>query len=545
MATMRYALTLPAMLERAERVFPRKAIVSRTPSGTFRYTYRDYGLRVRKLSAALQRFGVRKGDRVGTLAWNHHRHLEAYFAVPSIGAVLHTLNLRLPPAHLTHVINHAADKIILVDADLVPLLEAVAPDLRTLEAVVVMDDGVDLPSTALPRVASYEALLAAAEPLGQWPDLDEWDPAGLCFSSATTGMPKGVTYTHRALWLHSMAWGLADTAALSERDTILPIVPMFHVNAWGLPFTGVWMGAKQVLPGPRPDPKVYCELIQQERVTLAAGVPTVWMGVLAHLDRESYDLSSLTRIICGGAAPPRALIESVESRLRVRFIHAYGMTEAAPLTHVGGLKSYMTDWDDDRRYAVKAKQGLLVPGLEMRVVGWDGADVAWDGKTMGEVWLRGPWIADEYYRDERTAETFKDGWYRTGDVATTDAEGYLTIVDRMRDVIKSGGEWISSVDLENAIMAHPSVAEAAVVGVAHPKWQERPLACVVVKAGRTLSADEILAQVRDKFASWWVPDDVVFIDEVPKTSVGKFDKKVLRQRFAAHLTPPGTASTRP
>ena len=545
MTTMRYALTLPAMLERAEGVFPRKEIVSRTPSGIFRYTYRDYGRRVRKLSAALQRLGVRKGDRVGTLAWNHHRHLEAYFAVPSIGAVLHTLNLRLPPGHLTHIINHAADKIILVDADLLPLLEAVAPQLGTVERVIVMDDGVDLPSTALPHVASYETLIAAAEPLGQWPDLDEWDPAGMCFSSATTGMPKGVTYTHRALWLHSMAWGLADTVALSEKDTILPIVPMFHVNAWGLPFSAVWMGAKLVLPGARPDPRVYCELIQRERVTVAAGVPTVWMGVLGHLDQESYDFSSLTRILCGGAAAPRSLSEAVETRLGARFIHGYGMTEAAPLTHVGGLKSYMADWDSDRRYAVKAKQGLLVPGLEMRVVGWDGADVAWDGKTMGEVWLRGPWIADEYYRDERTAETFKDGWYRTGDVATTDAEGYLTIVDRMKDVIKSGGEWISSVDLENAIMAHPAVAEAAVVGVEHPKWQERPLACVVVKAGRTLSAEDVLAHVKAKFASWWVPDAVVFIDEVPKTSVGKFDKKVLRKRFAAHLTQPGAASTRP
>jgi len=366
----------------------------------------------------------------------------------------------------------------------------------------------------------------------------------MCFSSATTGLPKGVTYTHRALWLHSMNWGLADIAGVSERDTMLIVVPLFHANAWGLPFAGVWMGAKQVLPGPRPDPKVFCELIQRERVTFAGGVPTVWMGVLALMEKDPYDLSSLTRIICGGSAPPRALIEAVEKRIGAQFIHAYGMTEAAPLTHVTRLKSHMMDWDEDRQYAVKAKQGLLAPALEMRVVGFDGADVPWDDTTMGEVWLRGPWIADEYYRDPRSAETFQNGWYKSGDVATIDAEGYLRIVDRMKDVIKSGGEWISTVDLENTIMAHPKVAEAAVVGVEHPMWQERPLACIVAKPGQSVSKEEILDHLKGKFAAWWMPDDVVLIDEVPKTSVGKFDKKVLRERFAAHLKQKGAAPAR-
>jgi fatty-acyl-CoA synthase len=499
---------------------------------------------VRKLAAALVAMGVRKGDRVATLAWNQHRHLEAYFAIPCIGAVLHTLNLRLPADHLTHIINHAEDRIILVEAHLLPLLESVAPNLRTVERVIVMNDGDAIPATTLPNVSSYEALIGAAEPMRHWPELDEWDPAGMCFSSATTGLPKGVTYTHRALWLHSMNWALADTAGASERDTLLIVVPLFHANAWGLPFTGVWMGAKQVLPGPRPDAKVFCELIQRERVTLAAGVPTVWMGVLTLMEKDPYDLSSLSRIICGGSAPPRALIEAVEKRIGAEFIHAYGMTEAAPLTHVNRLKSHMADWDDGRKYAVKAKQGLLVPALEMRVVGFDGADVPCDGATMGEVWLRGPWIADEYYRDPRTAETFQDGWYRTGDVAAIDEEGYLRIVDRMKDVIKSGGEWISTVDLENAIMAHPKVAEAAVVGVEHPTWQERPLACVVAKPGQSITTEEILAHLTGKFASWWIPDDVVLIDEVPKTSVGKFDKKVLRERYAAYLTQRGTAPAR-
>jgi fatty-acyl-CoA synthase len=531
---MRYALTLPVMLERAEQLFPDKEVVSRTPGGIVRHTYRQYGRRARQLAGALQTLGVRKGDRVATLAWNHHRHLEAYFGVPGAGAVLHTLNLRLPPDHLVHIINHAEDRVILVDADLVTLLEPIAAKLPTVERYIVMHDG-PAPATALPRALSYEALIAEAEPVETWAALDEWDPAGICFSSATTGLPKGVTYTHRALWLHSLGFCLADTIAVSERDRVLPVVPMFHVNAWGIPFAATWMGATQILPGPRPDARVYCELIQRERVTFAAGVPTVWMAVLALLDQEPYDLSSLNRVLCGGAAPPRALIEAFERRLGTEFIHAYGMTEAAPLSHVCRLKSHMDAWDSDRRYAARARQGLLAPGLEMRVVDWNGADVPRDGATMGEVWLRGPWIADEYYRDARSAETFQDGWYRTGDVATLDAEGYLGIVDRLKDVIKSGGEWISSVDLENMIMGLPQVAEAAVVGVEHPKWQERPLACVVVKPGQALAKGDVLAHLSQKFPSWWMPDDVVFVDEVPKTSVGKFNKRALRERFAHYL----------
>jgi fatty-acyl-CoA synthase len=535
MTTMRYPLTLSPMLERAEKFFPRREIVSRTATGVVRYTYQQYGQRVRKLASALVDLGVRKGDRIATLAWNHHRHLEAYFAIPCIGAVLHTLNLRLPTAHLAHVINHAGDRIIIVDEDLVPLLEGLVPELHTVERVIVITENDISPATRLPRAMSYEALLTGAEPLRRWPELDEWDPAGICFSSATTGLPKGVTYTHRAIWLHSLAYCVADSVALSERDTILVVVPMFHANAWGIPFAATWMGAKLVLPGPRPDPKTLCELIERERVTAAAGVPTAWMGVLGLLEIEPHDLSSLKRILCGGSAPPRAMIETFEKNLGVEFLHGYGMTEAAPLTHVSRLKSHMAEWSEDQRYAAKAQQGQLIPGLEMRVVAFDGTDVPRDGTTMGEVWLRGPWIADEYYRDPRSTETFQHGWYKTGDVAAQDADGHLRIVDRMKDVVKSGGEWISTVDLENTIMAHPAVAEAAVVAVKHPKWQERPLACVVVKPGRTVSKAEIIQHLTGKFVSWWLPDDVVFIDEVPKTSVGKFDKKVLREKYASHL----------
>jgi len=533
---MRHQLTLHTMLERARRYFPDREIVSRTGAGMFRYTYADYHERTRRLAAALTRLGVRRGDRVGTIAWNHHRHLEAYFAVPCMGASLHTVNLRLPPDHLTYVINHAGDRVLLVDPDVVPLVEAVQPRLETVEHYIIMADG-PLPETRLSPVHSYEELLAAASADYRFPDdVDEWAEAGMCFSSATTGLPKGVTYAHRAIYLHSMMVCMADTIGISEKDVCMPVVPMFHVNAWGLPFAALWMGAKQVLPGPRPDPHLLCQLIQDEKVTLAAGVPTVWMGVLQAVEQKGYDLSSITRIACGGAAPPRALIEAYELKLGVPFLHAYGMTEGAPVTHVSRLKSTLEDLPASERYAKKAKQGVLVPGLDMRVVNPDGAEVAWDGKGMGEMALRGPWIAGAYYNDERSAETFRDGWYYTGDVVTVDPDGYMQIVDRMKDLVKSGGEWISSVDLENAIMAHPQVAEAAVVAVYHPKWQERPLACVVPKPGAALTADEIKAFLKGKVADWWIPDDVVFIAEVPKTSVGKFNKKVLREKYWHHLS---------
>jgi fatty-acyl-CoA synthase len=530
--TMRHPLTLHTMLERARRLFPHKEIVSRTSAGIFRYTYREYDQRTRRLAAVLTSLGVTRGTRVGTLAWNHHRHLEAYFAVPCMGASLHTINLRLPPEHLAHVINHAGDQVILVDADLVPLLEAIQAELETVQHYVIMADG-PLPATRLTPVHDYETLLAQAPADYQFPeDIDEWQEAGMCFSSATTGLPKGVTYAHRAIYLHTLAACAADTIAVSEKDVCMPVVPMFHANAWGLPFAAVWMGAKQVLPGPRPDPHTLCQLIQDEKVTLAAGVPTVWMGVLQALEQKRYDFASITRIACGGAAPPRALIEAYEQKLGVPFLHAYGMTEAAPITHVSRLKSHLEDRPDEERYALKAKQGLLMPGLEMRVVREGGTEVAWDGTEMGELLLRGPWIASEYYNDERSRATYKHGWYHTGDVATVDAEGYVQIVDRVKDLVKSGGEWISTVDLENAIMAHPKVREAAVVAAYHPKWQERPVACVVLKpdAG-AVSAEEIRTFLKGRFADWWLPDAVFFIDEVPKTSVGKFDKKVLRERF--------------
>ncbi len=526
---MDFPLTLRSMLERGEKLFPKKEIVSRTPSGIHRYTYADYGRRARRLSSALQSLGVKSGDRVATFAWNNHRHLEAYFAVPCMGAVLHTVNIRLSPEHISYIINHAGDKVVLVDEDLVPLLENVKDQLDTVTAYIVMSDKEELPPTSLSPVYSYEDLLQQGDPGFAYPEnLDENSPMGMCYTSATTGNPKGVVYSHRGIFLHSLCIGLTDTLGLSERDSCLPVVPMFHANAWGLPFGAVWYGTKLVLPGPGPTPDVLLGLIEQEKVTLAAGVPTVWLGLLKSMEAGEHDTSSLRAVVCGGSAAPRDMIKTFETKYNIPFLHAYGMTETAPVALVSRLKSYQEEWDADARLDAQAKQGLLAPGLEMKVVGEKG-EVRWDGQEMGELLLRGPWIADSYYNDDRSQATFSDGWLHTGDVATVDEEGFVKLVDRMKDLIKSGGEWISSVDLENAIMAHPAVFEASVIGVPHPKWQERPVACVVLKEGSEVSEQELRDFLADKFAKWWIPDRVVFMDKIPKTSVGKFLKRAMRE----------------
>lgn len=532
--TMRYPLTLRGLLERGRTLYPGKEIVSRMSTGFVRHTYAQYYQRTCQLAHALTGLGVGRGDRVATFAWNHHRHLEAYFAAPCMGAVLHTVNIRLPAEHIVYLLNHAEDKVLLVDEDLLPAILPLREQFKTVQHIIVMADH---PLTA-EGLLDYESLLAGQPTEFPWPeDIDEWEPAGLCYTSATTGHPKGVMYAHRAIFLHSLLLCMADTVGLSESDTVLPVVPMFHVNAWGLPFASVWMGAKQVLPGPRPHPADLAQLMQDEKVTLTAGVPTVWLGLLHVLEKGDYNLSSLTRIACGGSAVPRALAEAYRKKLGLPILHAYGMTEATPLTHVARLKSFMADWEPGAQQDVYDKQGLLVPGLEMKVLDAEGKEVPWDGKTFGEVVMRGPWIAAEYYKDERSKETFYDGWYHTGDIGVVDAEGYLKLVDRAKDVIKSGGEWISSVDLENAIMAFPGVAEAAVIACPHEVWDERPLACVVPKAEAKgqLSKDEIFEFLRGKFPHYWVPDDVIYLDELPKTGTGKFDKKVLRGRYKDHF----------
>ncbi|HQT97597.1 MAG: long-chain fatty acid--CoA ligase [Desulfobacteria bacterium] len=536
---MPYPLTLATMLQRNRLLFGKKEVVSRDFSGIHRYTYADYNVRVAKLANALKRLGVRRGERVATFGWNSHRHLEAYFAVPCMGAVLHTLNIRLFEDQFTFIVNHAEDAVMLVDEDLLPAVEALADKFPTVRAFVVMSDKKIVPPTKLSPVYSYEALLDAETGECDWPSLrDENTMAALCYTTATTGNPKGVPYSHRGIYLHALAICSADVLGIREADAVMPVVPMFHVNAWGIPFAAAWMGSKQVFPGARPDAKALLSLIRDEKVTISAGVPTVWMGVLQLMEREKYDVSSLKAIICGGSAAPKALIEKVEKGFGVPFIHAYGMTETYPVVLVSRPKSYMKDLPEDELYACKGKQGTLVPGLEMRVVTEDGAEAPRDGKSMGELRLRGPWITEEYYREpERTRETIRDGWLCTGDVVTVDPEGYVQILDRTRDLIKSGGEWISSIDLENTIMSHPAVAEAAVIGVPSEKWTERPMACVVLKpdfAGK-VEGKEILDFLATRVAKWWIPDEVVFVDAIPKTSVGKFAKRFLRDRFKEKL----------
>lgn len=535
---MDFPLTLTHFLERARRLYPHKEVVTKTATGMHRYTYADFYNRVQRLANVLERLGVGKGDRVATFAWNNHRHLELYFAVPCMGAVLHTINIRLFPDQIVHVMNHADDKVVFIDDTLAPALERVHDRLETVETYVMMSDSGESQS-GLPPVRDYETLMAEASADYDFPALDEDDAAGMCYTSGTTGDPKGVVYSHRSLFLHSMGVSMADSIAMSERDIVLPVVPMFHANAWGMPFAAVMTGAKLVFPGPHLQPRDLAELIQEEEVTLAAGVPTIWIGLYHLLQRERYDVSSLRTMPVGGAAAPRSLIEGFDKDFGVHITHAWGMTEMTPVGTVCNLKSTMRDLPHDEQFAVRAKQGLPVPGVEIRVVDDDGNEVAWDGESFGELQVRGPWVISGYYNDPRSADAFQDGWFRTGDVVTVDAEGYMQIVDRTKDLVKSGGEWISSVDLENAIMAHPEVMEAAVIAIGHPKWQERPLAVVVPTedAAGHLAREEVLGSIQDQFASWWLPDDVVFVDSIPKTSVGKFDKKVLRDQFDDYTLP--------
>ncbi|PKG28100.1 fatty-acid--CoA ligase [Cytobacillus horneckiae] len=535
---MNTPLTMTQMIKRAEMFFPKKEVVSRTETGIHTFTYKEIADRTRRLASSLEQLGVNRGDKVGTLAWNHHRHLEAYFAIPCSGAVLHTINIRLSPQHIVYIINHAEDRVLLIDPDLVPLIEKCQDQLKSVEAYVIMSDSMELPETTLSPVYNYEQLLENADANYQYPDdLDENSPAGMCYTSATTGNPKGVIYSHRGIVLHSMAIGMADSVGVSEQDIAMPIVPMFHVNAWGLPFAAVWFGTKLVMPGPYFTPKLIAELIQDEKITITAGVPTIWLGLLKELEENSYDMSSLRGLLCGGSAAPKGIIRAFEEKHKIPFIHAYGMTETSPLAVVANLKSYQKDLPYEEKLDYRAKQGVLVPGLEIKIVSEKG-EVSWDGKEMGELCIRGPWIASEYYKDERTADAFQDGWLHTGDVVTIDEEGFVKIVDRTKDLIKSGGEWISSVDIENALMAHEAVFEAAVIGIPDERWQERPLAYIVLHEAYkdNTTKEELLNFLTPQFAKWWIPDDVQFITEIPKSSVGKFLKRELREQYNKQLT---------
>ncbi|WP_260284546.1 long-chain fatty acid--CoA ligase [Peribacillus aracenensis] len=526
-------LIMTQIIERAEKYFPKKEVVSRTDGGIHTFTYAEITERTRRLTSSLEKFGIQTGDRIGTLAWNHHRHLEAYFAIPCHGAVLHTINMRLSPQHVSYIVNSAEDRLLLIDPDVIPLLEAIKDELTSVEGYIIMTDKDELPETTLSPIYHYEKLLAEGNPKQPFiQTLDENAPAGICYTSATTGNPKGVVYSHRGILLHAIALGLADSTALSERDVALPVVPMFHVNAWGMPFASVWFGTKMVLPGPYFTPKILAELIETEKVTIAAGVPTIWLGLLKELEEGSHDTSSIRAVLCGGSAAPKSMIKTFEQMYGIPFLHAYGMTETSPLVFVSKPKSYQEDLPEEELYELKAKQGLVSPMIEIKVIG-QGGEVKPDGKEMGELLIRGPWIANEYFKDERSEDTFKDGWLYTGDVVTIDEEGFVKIVDRTKDLIKSGGEWISSVDIENALMAHDAIFEAAVIAVPHEKWQERPIACVVLKDAYKgqVSQENIIEFLMPQFAKWWLPDEVVFLDEIPKTGVGKFLKRALRDQL--------------
>jgi fatty-acyl-CoA synthase len=517
---------------RAERLYPDTEIVSRTHEGRTRHTYAEYAGRTAQLANALDDHGIERGDRVATFCWNHTRHFETYFGVPNTGAQLHTINPLLPDEHIRYIVDDADDEIVFVDPSLAEKIAGAAEGAEEFEGVdfVAMgSEGID----ALDAPA-YEEFIADHSTEYDWPDLDGDQPAGLCYTSGTTGKPKGVEYTQSMLWSHTMASQTPQGIPMEDSDVVMPVVPMFHVNAWGMPFTAAAAGAKHVYPGPSPDPADLAALIEEEGVTISAGVPTVWLGLREYIEGgNEVDLSTLDTVIIGGAAAPQALIEWYDER-DVEVLHAWGMTELSPIGTVSHLKSDLREADYDTQVNKRSKQGLVAPGLEFEVIDENGEEIAWDGEEFGELRIRGPWVTKEYFkRPEANEEEFVDGWLKTGDVVTVDEDGYMQLVDRTKDVIKSGGEWISSVELENAIMAYDGVSEAAVVGVPHERWQERPVAFVVVAEGvdREALVDRIESGLRDDYPKWWVPDAVEFIDEVPKTATGKFSKKDLREQY--------------
>src|SRR5215469_1511384 len=519
-----YPLTINAIFKHGERVHHASQVITLTGDECRRASFAQVAARAARLASVLKKLGVESGDRVGTFGWNTQTHMEAYLAVPCMGAVLHTLNLRLFPDQLAYIINHAEDKVIIVDGSLVPLLARVASDLKSVKHFIVAGPG---DASALGSTLSYEDLLDSEEPAFHWPDIDERSAAAMCYTSGTTGNPKGVVYSHRSSFLHSLAACSASTFGLTERDRILLIVPMFHANAWGLPYAGWLAGADLIMPDRFLQAEPLCRLIAAERPTFSGAVPTIWNDILHYSDSHPVDLSSLRLVTSGGSAVPRSLIERFKQKLGVTILQAWGMTETSPLAAVahppkGTKQEAEMDW--------REKSGRIAGGVELRIV--DGETILpWDGTALGEIEVRGPWITASYY-GEATPEKFHDGWLRTGDVGTVAPNGFIQITDRAKDVIKSGGEWISSVELETKIMAHPDVMEAAVIGVPDDRWDERPLACVVLKQGSTANPTELKAFLSNRVAKWWIPERWALINEVPKTSVGKFDKKVLRKQLA-------------
>ncbi|MFO0010013.1 MAG: 3-(methylthio)propionyl-CoA ligase [Betaproteobacteria bacterium] len=533
---MQAPLAIASLIQHADRFHPDVEIVSRRVEGdVHRTTYRQAHRRARQLANALAALGVGRSDRVGTLAWNGYRHFELYFAVSGSGAVLHTLNPRLHPEQIAWIINHAGDRVLCFDLTFLPIVEAIAAHCPGVEHWVAMIDHERMPAAAKVPLHCYEALIDGQTDRLAWPQFDENLASSMCYTSGTTGNPKGVLYSHRSTLLHSYAAALPDALNLSSRDTILPVVPMFHVNAWGLPYVAPMVGAKLVFPGGQLDGKSLYELFESERVTLSAGVPTVWQGLLAHVESAGLRFSTMNRTVIGGSACPPAMLRLFQEKYGVQVLHAWGMTEMSPLGTVASLKAKHLGQSAEERLPVQYKQGRPIFGVDMKIVGDDGQDLPWDGKAFGDLWVRGPWVVREYFKGEGGDPLQHDaagtGWFPTGDVATIDADGYMQITDRSKDVIKSGGEWISSIEIENIAVSHPAVAMAACIAIKHPKWDERPLLVVVRKPDAQLSAEEMLRHYEGKLAKWQIPDAVAFVESIPLGATGKMLKARLREQF--------------
>jgi len=533
---MTIPLTVSSILRHAEAVYGNSEIVSRLPEGgIWRYTYGAAASRARRLANALKRLGVRHQDRVGTLAWNTHRHYELYYAVSGSGAIIHTINPRLFPEQIIYIVNHAEDAVLFFDITFLPLLEKIRPQLTTLKHLVVMVDRAHMPQSELPLLC-FEDLIAAESDDFDWPAVDETLASALCYTSGTTGNPKGVLYGHRSTVIHGLSSMSSDALGVSSRGAVLPVVPMFHVNAWGIPYSATMVGAKLVLPAGQLDGASLFELITAEKVNFMLGVPTVWLGLLQYCEKQNLKLDCVERIVIGGSAAPEAMIREFQEKHGVFVIHAWGMSETSPLGTVNSMNNHMASLPLEERYRLQAKQGRPMFGIELKIVGPDGSVLPHDGNAFGRLLVRGPWVASGYYKEDDRGAWF-DGWFDTGDVATIDQYGTMAIVDRSKDVIKSGGEWISSVELENIAIGHPCVAECAVVGVPHPKWDERPLLLVVCKDGQSPTKAEILAFLEPQIAKWWLPDEVIFVESLPHTATGKLLKRQLRDDYRDVLMP--------
>jgi len=532
---MNAPLLISSIIKHAARYYGDTEIVSRRTEGDIhRYNYRECELRARKLAQALAALGVQQGERVGTLAWNGYRHLEIYYGVSGMGAVCHTINPRLFPEQIAYIINHAEDGYVFFDLTFLPLVEGVAAHCPKVKGWVLMSDRAHMPAESKAPLLCYEDLIDGQDGNYTWPEFDENTASSLCYTSGTTGNPKGALYSHRSTVLHSYGSALPDVLNCSARDVILPVVPMFHVNAWGLPYSVPLVGAKLVFPGAKLDGASLYELFEQEQVTFSAGVPTVWLGLLQHVQANKLKFSSFRRTVIGGSAAPPAMIRALEA-LDVDVVHAWGMTEMSPLGTAGRLMAKHDALPDEEKHKILEKQGRVVFGVDMKIVDGEGQELPWDGQAFGDLYVRGPWVIDHYFRVDASA--LVDGWFPTGDVATIDADGFMQITDRSKDVIKSGGEWISSIDIENVAAAHPAVHMAACISAHHPKWDERPLLVVVKKPGTEVSREELLGFFEGKVAKWWVPDDVVFATEIPLTATGKMQKLKLREQYKDYRLP--------